>query len=137
MFAHVPDTRHPHGVRHLLPAILSLVFLGLLTRIREMAVLQRWAEEHRDELHERLGFTRHQRPHASMISRALAGCNLSAFVQAFLVWLQRVALDAGVAEWLTRAAISVRCLLREPYRSLRDQGDRIAWHPHLAPKWLQ
>ena len=93
VFAQVPDTRRPRGVRHPLPAILALVFLGLLARIREMAVLQRWAEEHWDELREPLGFTRDERPHATTISRALADCDLSAFSQAFLTWLQRVALD--------------------------------------------
>lgn len=92
IFAHVPDTRRPRGVRHPLPAILALVFLGLLARIREMAVLQRWAEEHWDELREPLGFTRPERPHATTISRALGGCDLGAFSQAFTCWLQR-ALD--------------------------------------------
>lgn len=89
VFAQVPDTRRPRGVRHPLPAILALVFLGLLARIREMAVLQRWAEDHWEELREPLGFTRQERPHATTISRALAGCDLGAFARAFLVWLQR------------------------------------------------
>jgi hypothetical protein len=38
--------------------MLSLVFLGLLARIREMAVLERWARPHWDELREPLGFDR-------------------------------------------------------------------------------
>jgi len=88
VFAQVPDTRRPRGVRHPLPALLALVFLGLLARIREMAVLQRWAEEHWDQLREPLGFTRDERPHATTISRALAGCDLGAFSQAFIAWLQ-------------------------------------------------
>jgi len=88
VFAQVPDTRRPRGVRHPLPALLALVFLGLLARIREMAVLQRWAEDHWDELREPLGFTRDERPHATTISRALSGCDLGAFSRAFLVWLQ-------------------------------------------------
>jgi len=58
VFSRVPDLRDPRGKRHPLPALLSLVFLGLLARIREMAVLQRWAEAHWDELKEPLGFTR-------------------------------------------------------------------------------
>lgn len=89
VFAQVPDTRRPRGVRHPLPALLGLVFLGLLARIREMAVLQRWAEDHWDELREPLGFTRDERPHATTISRALAGCDLGAFSRAFLTWLQK------------------------------------------------
>jgi hypothetical protein len=89
VFACVQDCRDPRGRRHPLPALLALVFLGLLARIREMAVLQRWAETHWDQLREPLGFTRDERPHATTISRALAGCSLSDFSQAFLVWVRQ------------------------------------------------
>lgn len=89
VFSRVQDFRDPRGKRHPLAALLSLVFLGLLARIREMAVLQRWAETHWDELREPLGFTRDERPHATTISRALAGCSLADFSQAFLQWVQQ------------------------------------------------
>ena len=49
VFAQVPDPRKPRGIRHPVQGMLALVFLGLLARIREMAVLQRWAETHWDE----------------------------------------------------------------------------------------
>jgi hypothetical protein len=88
VFTQVRDFRDPRGKRHPLSALLSLVFLGILARIREMAVLQRWAEMHWDELKEPLGFTRDERPHATTISRALAGCSLADFSQAFLRWVQ-------------------------------------------------
>ena len=87
VFAQVRDHRDPRGIRHPLPSLLALVFLGLLGRIREMAVLQRWAETHWAQLREPLGFTRAERPHATTISRALAGCTLADFSQAFLCWL--------------------------------------------------
>jgi len=90
VFAQVRDFRAPRGKRHPLPAVLSLVFLGLLARIREMAVLQRWAEVHWDELKEPLGFTREKRPHATTISRALAACSLADFSAAFLTWVRQV-----------------------------------------------
>jgi hypothetical protein len=50
VFAQVPDLRDPRGIRHPLQGMLALVFFGLLARIREMAVLQRWAETHWDQL---------------------------------------------------------------------------------------
>src|SRR5262245_66597246 len=70
--------------------MLALVFLGLLARIREMAVLQRWATVHWDELKEPLGFERDQPPHATTISRAIAGCELRKFAEAFLAWIKTV-----------------------------------------------
>ncbi|MBL8825515.1 MAG: ISAs1 family transposase [Planctomycetaceae bacterium] len=70
-------------------ALLTLVFLVLLALIREMAVLQRWTEDHWEQLREPLGFTPPDRPHATTISRALAHCSLADFAQAFTQWLQQ------------------------------------------------
>jgi len=72
VFSQVADPRKARGVRHPFPAILSLVFLGLLARITEMAVVTRWAAAHWDELKEPLGFTREKPPCDTTISRALA-----------------------------------------------------------------
>ena len=93
VFGQVQDFRDPRGRRHPLPALLALVFLGLLARIREMAVLQRWAETHWDQLREPLGFTHPERPHATTISRALAHCSLADFSQAFLIWVRQTLLS--------------------------------------------
>lgn len=72
-----------------MPGILALVFLGLLARIREMAVLVRWAKTHWSELKEPLGFDRDEPPHATTISRNIANCELSKFAEAFLAWTQQ------------------------------------------------
>lgn len=93
VFSHVTDFRDPRGKRHPLPGMLSLVFLGLLARIREMAVLQRWAEAHWEQLREPLGFDRDAPPHATTLSRSLAACQLSEFSEAFLLWIQQVLPD--------------------------------------------
>ena len=77
-------------MRHPLQSILTLVFLGLLARIREMAVLQRWAEAHWDQLCEPLGFDRDKPPHATTFSRTLASCDLASFATAFHTWIQQV-----------------------------------------------
>jgi hypothetical protein len=90
VFAQVPDPRQRRGIRHPLSGMLALVFLGLLARIREMAVLQRWAETHWDKLKEPLGFEREKPPHATTISRALAACELGQFSAAFLAWVKTV-----------------------------------------------
>ncbi|HMC11614.1 MAG TPA: transposase family protein [Pirellulaceae bacterium] len=88
VFAQVKDHRDPRGKRHPLPAILSLVFLGLLARIRELAVLQRWAEVNWDLLKGPLGFDRDKPPHATTISRAIAACKVEEFEEAFRIWLK-------------------------------------------------
>jgi hypothetical protein len=89
VFSQVPDPRKQRGIRHPMPGILALVFLGLLARIREMAVLERWAKTHWNELKEPLGFDRDEPPHATTISRSIARCDLSKFAEAFLAWTKQ------------------------------------------------
>lgn len=59
--------------------------------------------------------TRDARPHATTVSRALAGCDLATFSNAFLTWLQRAALDDQPAERRSRR----RSLSSEVRRSRR------------------
>jgi len=68
--------------------MVSLVFLGLLARITEMAVLVRWATAHWDQLQKPLGFTRDTPPCDTTISRSLAKLSLDEFRQAFASWLK-------------------------------------------------
>jgi len=93
VFLQVPDPRSPRGIRHPFAGILSLVFLGMLARIRELAELQFWATIHWEELKDPLGFDSDQPPHATTISRALANFSLVDFQTAFGDWLQ-TAIDA-------------------------------------------
>jgi hypothetical protein len=86
-FARVADPRQPRGVRHPFTAILALTFLGLLCRETDFACLQRWAADHWRLLKNALGFTRKRPPHATTISRALAGFSLAQFRDAFARWL--------------------------------------------------
>lgn len=86
----VTDPRDPRGVRHPFRGILTLAFLGLLARIREMEVLCRWAQTHWAELREPLGFDRDDPPVATTISRALARCSLDEFSRAFACWLRQM-----------------------------------------------
>ncbi len=53
-----------------------------------MAGLQRWASDHWRTLKTPLGFfTRERGPHATTISRAIAGFSLAQFRDAFAGWL--------------------------------------------------
>ena len=79
--------------------MVALVFLGLLARITEMAVLVRWATAHWDELQEPLGFTRKQPPCDTTISRSLAQLSLAEFRHAFACWLQGALADR-TARWV-------------------------------------
>lgn len=88
VFSQVRDRRQSQGKRHPLSGMLALVFLGLLARIREMAVLQRWAAAHWDQLREPLGFDRDTPPHATTLSRTLARCQVQEFEEAYLAWLK-------------------------------------------------
>ena len=83
VFQQLTDPRDPRGVRFPYHAICSLVFLGLLARICEMAVLVRWAEAHWEQLREPLGFKRPEAPSATYISRSLAKLSLAEFRHAF------------------------------------------------------
>jgi hypothetical protein len=93
VFARVSDPRKPRGVRHPFQGMVALVFLGLLARITEMAVLVRWAAAHWDELQEPLGFARDKPPCDTTISRSLAQLSLGEFREAFSCWLRTVLAD--------------------------------------------
>jgi len=93
VFSQIEDPRHARGVRYPFAGMVSLVFLGLLARITEMAVVVPWAAAHWDELKEPLAFTRDKPPCDTTLSRTLAGLSLEEFRQAFAMWLKRAVAD--------------------------------------------
>jgi hypothetical protein len=93
IFSKITDPRKKRGIRHPFRGVVSLVFLGLLGRITEMAVLVRWAKAHWEELREPLGFTCDQPPYDTTISRILAKLSLDEFRQAFSSWLKSALAD--------------------------------------------
>jgi len=93
VFSQVSDPRKARGIRHPFSGIVSLVFLGLLGRITEMAVVVHWAKANWEELKEPLGFTRNKPPCSSTISRALAGLSVDEFREAFAFWLNTALAD--------------------------------------------
>ena len=96
VFSQISDPRKARGVRHPYSGIVSLVFLGLLARITEMAVVVRWATANWDQLKEPLGFRRDKPPCDTTISRALAGLSLNEFREAFASWLKTALSDQDI-----------------------------------------
>jgi hypothetical protein len=94
VFSQLSDPRKARGIRHPYQSMVALVFLGLLGRITEMAVLVRWATIHWKDLQEPLGFTRNHPPCDTTISRALAKLSLHEFRQAFSAWLNLALADS-------------------------------------------
>jgi hypothetical protein len=86
IFHKLTDPRDPRGVRHPFAALCSLVFMGMLAQIVEMAVLVRWTKAHWTILREPLGFEREEVSSATCISRTLAGLSLKEFRQHFAEW---------------------------------------------------
>jgi len=90
VFRQLHDPRKARGVRHPFAGIVSLVFVGLLGRMTEMAVLVRWATAHWDQLEEPLGVTRDRPPCGTTISRALAGLKIGQLRWVFAQGLQTI-----------------------------------------------
>lgn len=108
VFAKISDPRMARGVRHPFQGMVALVFLGLLARITEMAVLVRWADVYWDELQKPLGFTRNHPPCDTTISRSLAKLSLAEFRDAFSSWL-RSALADNPTRWVAAVDGKTSC----------------------------
>ena len=86
----VPDPRRARGVRHPFQAILRLTLLGLVCGQTTMAHIALFARMHWPALREPLGFTRNHPPHATTISRTLAGVPCEQLQGALSGWVARV-----------------------------------------------
>ena len=93
----VPDPRRARGVRHPFQAILRLTLLGLVCGQSTMAHIALFARMHWPVLKEPLGFVRDHPPHATTISRALAGVSYEQLQGALTVWVACVVADREVA----------------------------------------
>ena len=86
----VADPRRARGVRHPFQAILRLTLLGLVCGQTTMAHIALFAKLHWPALKEPLGFVRDHPPHATTISRALAGIPYEELQGALGGWVARV-----------------------------------------------
>ena len=89
----VADPRRARGVRHPFQAILRLTLLGLVCGQTTMAHIALFARLHWPALKEPLGFVRDHPPHATTISRALAGVPCEQLQGALNGWVARVVAD--------------------------------------------
>ena len=86
----VRDPRSARGVRHPFQAILRLTLLGLVCGQTTMAHIALFARMHWPSIKEPLGFVRDHPPHATTISRTLAGIPYEQLQGALTGWVARV-----------------------------------------------
>ena len=89
----VPDPRRARGVRHPFQAILRLTLPGLVCGQTTMAHIALFASMNWPALKEPLGFLRDHPPHATTISRALAGVSHQRLQQALTGWVAHMVAD--------------------------------------------
>ena len=89
----VADPRRPRGVRHPFQAILRLTLPGLVCGQTTMAHIALFARMHWPALREPLGFVRDHPPHATTISRTLAGVPCEQLQAALTGWAAQVMAD--------------------------------------------
>ena len=89
----VPDPRRARGIRHPFQAILRLTLLGLVCGQTTIAYIALFARMHWPVLKEPLGFLRNHPPHATTISRTLAGVPYEQLQGALTGWVARVVVD--------------------------------------------
>jgi predicted transposase YbfD/YdcC len=87
VFADLPDPRSSHGRIHPLPAVLSLVALGLLMGRKSLSGIARLGRLYGAPLAHALGFRRGKTPTKSMLSELLRDLGPDAFEAALSRWV--------------------------------------------------
>lgn len=86
----IPDPRKARGVRHPFQAILRLTLLALVSGQTTLAHIALFGEMHWAKLKDPLGFVRDRAPHATTISRTLAGVPYEQLQRALMSWTEGV-----------------------------------------------
>ena len=125
----VPDPRRARGVRHPFQAILRLTLLGLVCGQTTMAHIALFARMHWPELKEPLGFHRDHPPHATTISRTLAGVPYEQLQGSLTEWVARVVAGPGTERLGGRQMGQAveRCPRQSP-----DDGERTGPRPEAV-----
>jgi hypothetical protein len=85
--AEVPDPRDPRGVRHPLPAILSLAVLAMLTGAKSYTAIAQFGRDKGHPLAFALGFRRGKTPAKSSLSELFRSLDIAAFEAALSRWV--------------------------------------------------
>lgn len=93
----IPDPRKARGIRHPFQAVLRLTLLGLVSGQTTMAHIALFGEKHWAKLKEPLGFTRDRPPHATTISRTLAGISFEQLQRALTGWVGGIVKDQAMS----------------------------------------
>jgi len=93
----ISDPRKARGVRYPFQGILRLTVLALVSGQTTMAHIALFGEKQWEHLKEPLGFTRDKPPHATTISRTLAGISLAQLQQAMLRWVAGLVSEQALA----------------------------------------
>lgn len=88
--AQVPDPRDPRGVRHPLPAILSMLTCALLCGARSLAAVADWGRDHSGTLTVALGFTRPKTPCGATLHNLLQKVDWTALERPLRQWAEAV-----------------------------------------------
>lgn len=88
VLAEVPDPRSPQGLRHPLPAILSLTVLALLTGARGYEALAQFGRDKGPALAFALGFRRGKTPAKSTFCEIFRALDISALEEALARWVR-------------------------------------------------
>jgi len=97
VLAELPDPRSEHGRIHPLPAVLSLVVLGLLLGRKSLRSIARLGRQSGHSLAHALGFRRGKTPTASTLSELLRQLDVTTFEALLARWVQsRLPADVSV-----------------------------------------
>jgi hypothetical protein len=96
--AQIPDPRDPRGVRHPLPAVLSLAVLAMLSGCKGYEAIAQFGRDKGPALAHALGFRRGKTPAKSTFSVLFRDLDVAAFEAALSRWVaSRLPPGAGLA----------------------------------------
>ncbi len=96
-FATVPDHRSRHGLRHPLPAILTLATAAMLSGARSLYAIWQWGRLQQPATLKAFGFKRAKAPAVSTLHAVFKELDVTAFEAALTSWAQENLGDGGEA----------------------------------------